>query len=82
VNDRDEFVLGALIHREQQEKLEESRAEWEAQRADDLMGGRRFPTDAEMCAQWAAERAAVEGPAHEAHVAELARNKQQRGTAA
>lgn len=83
MSDHHDYVLGRLIDREQQQELDDNQAEWAAQRDADLaLEPWRYPTDDEMWARINAERAEVEAESHKAHVAELARNKQQRGTAA
>ncbi len=80
MSDRDnhaynEWAADALNDRDEQ-------AAWEQQRNDDLVLGGRCVSTAEMMRRWAAERAAVEAQSHREHVAELARAKEQRGTAA
>ncbi len=79
---RNEFIAGRLSDREDEAAWRDTRVEWETQRALDLGLGARWVSTAEMRAHWAAERAAVEAQSHREHVAELARAKEQRGTAA
>ena len=73
MSDRADYIAGRLLDRDDEAAWRESRAEYEAQHAEDLALERRPVSTGQMVDRWTADRAAVEAASAEAHDAERPR---------
>lgn len=75
MSERDDYIVGRLLDRDDEAAWRESREDYEAQRAEDLALDHRPVSNGEMRDRWARDRAAVESASAEAHEAEQARGQ-------
>ena len=73
MSDRADWIAGRLLDRDDEAAWRESRADYEAQHAEDLALARRPVSTRQMVDRWTADRAAVEAASAEAHDAMTAR---------